>query len=118
MVLFCRQPVPWGWTITNKLLFNKIREAVGLLECRQMTVGAAPIHFKTLEFFMSINMPVLEMYGMSECSGPQTLSVQSATQWKAGSCGKSMSGVETKIANPNEHGEGEVKIMLYLMPVQ
>ena len=84
------------------LVFKKTREALGLGECRQMTAGAAPIHYKTLEFFMSINMPVLEMYEMSECTSPHTLSLQSATQWRAGSCGKNISGVETKIDNPDQ----------------
>ena len=91
------------------LVFKKVREGLGLTECRQMTVGAAPIHRETLEFFMSVNMPVLELYGMSECTGPQTLSIHSATHWRTGSCGKTMSGAETKIDKPDEHGDGEVE---------
>ncbi|XP_065884225.1 long-chain-fatty-acid--CoA ligase ACSBG2-like [Dysidea avara] len=102
------QSVPWGWTFANMLVFKKVREGLGLTECRQMTVGAAPIHRETLEFFMSVNMPVLELYGMSECTGPQTLSIHSATHWRTGSCGKTMSGAETKIDKPDEHGDGEI----------
>ncbi|XP_065884226.1 long-chain-fatty-acid--CoA ligase ACSBG2-like [Dysidea avara] len=102
------QPVPWGWTFANMLVFNKVQDGLGLSECRRMTVGAAPIHQETLEFFMSVNMPVLELYGMSECTGPQTLSLHSATHWRTGSCGKSMSGAETKIDKPDEHGDGEI----------
>ena len=75
-----------------------------------MIVGAAPIHRETLEFFMSVDMPVLELYGMSECSGPQTLNIKNSKQWRTGSCGRTMSGAETKIDNPDDHGDGEVKM--------
>lgn len=45
---------------------------------------------------------------MSECTGPQTFSLKCASQWRTGSCGKSMNGAETKIDNPDENGDGEV----------
>ena len=89
-------------------MFKKVREALGFTNCKILTVGAAPVHRETLEYFMSLNMPVLELYGMSESTGPQTLSVL-AKQWRTGSCGKDISGVETKINNPDENGDGEVK---------
>jgi len=90
------------------LVFKRVREALGLNECRHMAVGAAPIHREVLEYFMGVNMPILELYGMSENTGPQTISVQSATHWRTGSCGKNMNGVETKIDKPDENGDGEV----------
>ena len=70
---------------------------------------AAPVLRETLELFMSIDMhmPVLELYGMSECSGPQTLNIKNFKQWRTGSCGKTMSGAETKNNNPDDHGDGE-----------
>ena len=36
--------------------------------------AAAPITQETIAFFQSLDIPVYEIYGMSECSGPQTLS--------------------------------------------
>jgi len=89
-------------------VFKKVREALGFSKCKQMIVGAAPIHRETLEFFMSVDMPILELYGMSECTGPHTLNVKNFKQWRTGSCGQCISGVETKIDNPDEHGDGEV----------
>jgi len=112
------ESVPWGWTIANMLVFKKVREALGFTKCRLTLVGAAPIHRETLEFFMAVDIPVLELYGMSECTGPQTLSLKNASQWRTGSCGKSMNGAETKINNPDEHGDGEVsKMMLVICDV-
>ena len=90
------------------LVFKKVREGLGFTKCRTALVGAAPIHRETLEFFMAIDIPILELYGMSESTGPQTLSLKSSTQWRTGSCGKSMSGAETKIGGPDENGDGEV----------
>ena len=90
------------------LVFRKVREALGFTKCRTVLVGAAPIHRETLEFFMAVDVPILELYGMSESTGPQTFSLKNASQWRTGSCGKSMSGAETKIDNPDENGDGEV----------
>ena len=90
------------------LVFKKVRETLGLAKCKNTVVGAAPIHRETLEFFMGFDIPILEMYGMTESTGPQTISLKSASRWRIGSCGKSMSGAETKIDNPNENGDGEV----------
>lgn len=81
---------------------------MGFSQCKNLVVGAAPIHRETLEFFMAVDLPILELYGMSESTGPQTLNVKAFKEWRTGSCGKSMSGVETKIDNPDEHGDGEV----------
>ena len=41
--------------------------------CSQAS-AAAPITQETVAFFQSLDIPVYEIYGMSECSGPQTLS--------------------------------------------
>lgn len=66
--------VPWGFTLANNLLFKKVHAALGFDRCRIMGTGAAPISKDTLEFFMSLNIPVMEMYGMSECCASHSLS--------------------------------------------
>ena len=104
----CSEPLPWGWTLANMLIFRKIKEASGFNKCALALVGAAPMHRETLEFLMSVDIPVCELYGMSECTGPQTVNLKSATQWRSGSCGKGISGVETTIDNPDSNGNGEV----------
>lgn len=37
--------------------------------------AAAPIARSVLEFFLDFDIPIYELYGMSESSGPQTLSL-------------------------------------------
>ena len=52
------------------------RIALGLDQCRVQITSAAPISKDTLEFFLSLGIPIMEVYGMSECTGPATLSLQ------------------------------------------
>lgn len=62
---------------------------------------------ETLKYFQSINIPVYELYGMSETSGPHSVSIPG--HLISGSCGILMEGVEMKIADKDEEGNGEVK---------
>jgi long-chain-fatty-acid--CoA ligase ACSBG len=61
--------VPFGWTLANAFVFRKVRQALGLDRCKLCMSGAAPIMKETLEFFMSLDIPILELYGMSESTG-------------------------------------------------
>lgn len=70
-------------------------------------VGAAPVHRRVLEHFMKYNLPVLELYGMSENTGPASLNT--IVNWRLGSVGKCMVGTKIKIDNKDENGEGEVR---------
>ncbi|XP_067017003.1 long-chain-fatty-acid--CoA ligase ACSBG2-like [Acropora muricata] len=99
------EEVPYGWTVATRLVLNKIRVALGLDRCRLCFVGAAPVTMETLRYFQSINIPLNEMFGMSECSGPQTVSVPGCMI--SGSCGVAMDGCEMKVANEDEQGNGE-----------
>lgn len=67
--------VPWGFMLANNLVFKKVRGVLGLDRCRYCFTGAAPITRETLEYFLSLNIPVKELYGMSESSGPHTVSI-------------------------------------------
>ena len=103
-----RRPVPWGWTVANSLVLNKVKERIGFNEAKILHVGAAPVHRSVLEHFMKYNIPVLELYGMSENSGPA--SFNTIDDWRLSSVGKVMLGTKIKIDNPDENGEGEVSV--------
>ncbi|TNN22407.1 Long-chain-fatty-acid--CoA ligase ACSBG2 [Liparis tanakae] len=66
--------------LANNLVFKKVRESLGLDRCKLCFTGAAPITKDTLEYFMSLNIPLLELYGMSESSGPHTISTDTHYQ--------------------------------------
>uniref|UniRef100_A0A8C7ZVP1 long-chain-fatty-acid--CoA ligase n=1 Tax=Oryzias sinensis TaxID=183150 RepID=A0A8C7ZVP1_9TELE len=87
------------------VICQKVRAALGLDRCRYCFTGAAPITKDTLEYFLSLNIPVKELYGMSESSGPHTVSID---EYRIGSCGKVIPGSKIKLNNPDEEGNGEV----------
>jgi long-chain-fatty-acid--CoA ligase ACSBG len=86
--------VPWGTKVSTKIL-HKVKEALGL-ECVKFGfTGAAPIRVDTLEYFASIGIQINEVYGMSECTGACTFSLNEAHQW--GSCGWEIPGIEVRV---------------------
>lgn len=97
---------PVGWSLAQQLVFRKIRLALGLDRCRLCFSAAAPIMKDTLEFFASINIPVLEIFGMSETTGPHTLSA--SWKWRITSVGPTDDLCPVTICNKNNDGDGEV----------
>ena len=51
---------------------------------------------------------------MSESSGPHTLCKMRPDCWNPASVGKDMTGVQTKIFQPDSNGEGEVMLFAQL----
>jgi long-subunit acyl-CoA synthetase (AMP-forming) len=89
------EPPPWNWGLADKLVFSKVREKLGLDRCRLQVTSAAPISRDTLEFFLSLGLIIHEVYGMSECTGPATVSTHAV--WETGKCGFVLPGAELKI---------------------
>ena len=84
----------------DKIVYQKVRKALGLDNCRLQVTAAAPISKETLEFFLSLNIPLYEIYGMSESSGPATLSYPG--QFRIAKAGVVMPGGEVRIAEDGE----------------
>lgn len=96
------QPMPPLHGLADRLVFSKVREKLGLDQCTLFISTAAPISMDTLEFFHSLNIPVTEVYGMSECTGPGTLSLPEPHKFKTGWVGPPLMGSETRIARDGE----------------
>jgi long-chain-fatty-acid--CoA ligase ACSBG len=89
------------------LVLSKLRNRLGLNETRYFITGAAPISKDTQEFFLSLNMPLLEAFGMSETTGPHTLSIPTEFTFS----GSRVDGSSrTIIDEPDPTGEGELMI--------
>jgi long-chain-fatty-acid--CoA ligase ACSBG len=102
-------PSSWNTWSANTLVFSKIRAALGLDQALALYTSAAPISRETLEYFGSIGMPVLELFGMSELTGPQTNSM--LNYYRIGATGTTLPGTEILIdhvADRDKKGEGEV----------
>lgn len=88
------------YTLANALVFKKVRQQLGLDRARILITGAAPISRDTLEFFLSLGMPICESYGMSECTAPATASLP--RRYRTGKAGFCLPGAELKIADDGE----------------
>ena len=99
---------PFGWSLANVIFFKKVRKGLGLDQCHFPMTGSAPISQDTLAYFMSVNIPLHELYGMSETTGPTTVTTQDDIRFQ--SSGRSLDGVSLRINNPDDAGNGEVKL--------
>ncbi|XP_065672527.1 long-chain-fatty-acid--CoA ligase ACSBG2 isoform X2 [Hydra vulgaris] len=96
---------PFG-TFLAKRLIKKLHRKLGLDRCQMLFCGAAPISKETLEYFQSLCLPLNEIYGMSESTGPVTMSTPKQSKFL--SVGKLLSINEGNILNPDEIGCGEL----------
>ena len=87
---------PWGYTLAKHMLFDKIRDKLGLSECRFLAVSAAPISEDTLNFFTSLDMEIHDVLGQSEGTAPLSFNTDTEQQWKLYTSGRVMRGVEVK----------------------
>ncbi len=88
------------YKLATKLIFSKLKPALGLGRARICVSGAAPIAPDVLEFMASLDVPILEVYGQSEDSGPTTFNLPGATRF--GTVGQRLDGVEVEIAPDGE----------------
>merc|ERR1740121_504358 len=86
--------VPFNHCLAMKIM-KKVKEAVGLDQCKYALTGAAPIRTDTLEYFGSLGIYINELYGMSESSAIVTISTDRAHQW--GTVGFQLEGCEVKV---------------------
>lgn len=86
--------------LAKKLVFDKVRRQLGLDRCTIQITSAAPIAKSTLEFFLSLGIPIMEVYGMSEGTGPITVSLPH--RYKTGKLGRPITGSELRIAEDGE----------------
>lgn len=86
--------------LADKLFYSKFKAAVGLGRARICVSGAAPVGREVLEFFTSLDLPVREVYGQSEDTGPTSFNLPGDT--RLGTVGKPIAGVTVKIADDGE----------------
>ena len=79
--------------------FATIRAVVGLDQCRIAMTGAAPIPRPVFDFFLAIGVPLSEVYGMSECTGPMTWA---RVPVRPGTVGPPIPGQEMKLLDDGE----------------
>ena len=94
------RPRPWSYGLADRLAFSKVRARLGFDDIRMLVVSAAPIAKETLDYFQSLALPIMEVYGMSECTGPTTMSIPK--RYRLGRAGYAIPGTELRIAEDGE----------------
>jgi long-chain-fatty-acid--CoA ligase ACSBG len=100
------EPKYAGFSIGRKLVYSKVRRQLGLDRCVGCYCGAAPISIDTLNFFLGLDIPIYEVYGETECSGPQTVNIPNACV--IGSVGREVPGMKTAFIADENTGEPEI----------
>ncbi len=85
--------------IAERLVYRKIRERLGG-RLKIITSGAAPLAPEIQTFFSVIGLPIMEGYGLTETTAP--VSCNFPDNFKSGTVGKPLPGIEVKFADDNE----------------
>ncbi|MFC1823842.1 AMP-dependent synthetase/ligase [Thermodesulfobacteriota bacterium] len=96
-------PVPISWKLLYGLAYlwslRAVRNKLGLLNCRMLMSGGAPIAPEILTFYHSLGVYAIEMWAMTESCGGGT---GPHHRIKSGSVGEPIRSVELRLANDGE----------------
>ena len=98
-----KQPVPRGLALqhrlADRLVYSQVKARLGG-RLRVANAGGAPLSRDIAEFFHSIDILILEGYGLSEVT--TAASVNSLDEYRFGTVGKPLPGVEIRLAEDGE----------------
>ncbi|MHB8507125.1 MAG: AMP-dependent synthetase/ligase [Candidatus Dormibacteria bacterium] len=89
-----------SYRLADRLVLARLRQAIGFGRVQGISTGAAPISPSTLEFFWALGLPLYEVYGQSEGSGPS--STNRPGHVKLGTVGPPLPGSEIRVAADGE----------------
>lgn len=89
----------------RRKLFKDIHDTFGG-KLEMIICGGASLNQDIIDFFNSIGITVLNGYGITECS--PLISCNRNKYQKKGSVGTPIIGLQVKIKDPDENGEGEI----------
>lgn len=82
------------------VVLRKTRRLLGLSRARLIGSGAAPISQTIMRWYAALGIPILEMYGQTECTGVATF--YRAEEFALGTVGRPLSGTEVRLAPDQE----------------
>jgi long-chain acyl-CoA synthetase len=97
-----KNPSVWTkqrWQIADRIVYSKIRAGLGG-RIRYFFSGGAPLAPELSEFFWSVNLPVLQGYGLTETA--PVIASNVPKKYKVGTVGLPISHVEVRIADDGE----------------
>ena len=97
------RPVPRGLMaqhrLADRLVYSKVKARLGG-RLRRAVSGGAPLAVEILEFFHTLDILILEAYGLTECTTGATSNREDS--FKFGTVGKALPGWELKLAEDGE----------------
>lgn len=91
----------------RRVFFKSVIDAFGG-NLEMLIVGGAPLDLKVAKGFDDLGITVIGGYGITECS--PIISTDRNKDFRFGSAGLPIPGVEVKVDNPDENGEGELLV--------
>ncbi|XP_060665921.1 long-chain-fatty-acid--CoA ligase heimdall [Drosophila nasuta] len=88
-------------------LIRPVQQLLGLDQCHTFFTGGAPVSPELKHFFLGLDMPLGDLYGMSETAGAITMHTQITNLY---SSGQPVIGTEVKVFEPDVNGCGEIVI--------
>uniref|UniRef100_T1IJB7 long-chain-fatty-acid--CoA ligase n=1 Tax=Strigamia maritima TaxID=126957 RepID=T1IJB7_STRMM len=99
---------PIAFTLSNKLVLNKVKHMMGLHRARTVFCGGAPLSKEVHQYFTELNITIIEGYGLSESCGIHIMNDKNDI--KIGAVGNVTycPECEIKLHNVDESGGGEI----------
>ncbi|WP_135823411.1 AMP-dependent synthetase/ligase [Halorussus ruber] len=86
--------------LADRLVFSKLRSELGLTNVRHAITGAASIDADLLHFFWGMGVPLCEVYGATETTGP--VASNYPDHFRAGTVGQPIGDGEVRLADDGE----------------
>jgi len=90
-----KKPRGISFKIADKMVYRKVKDELGFGFTHSFFSAAAPLSAEVLDYFMSLDIKILEIYGMSEISGPQT--GNDYQNYRPGTIGRDLLGFHTRL---------------------
>jgi long-chain acyl-CoA synthetase len=98
-VLAGKKPSALSWKLANKLLYSKVREAMGG-EVKYFISGGAPLGRELAEWYSRIGIRIHEGYGLTETS--PVIALNNPEHHRLGTVGTVLHNLEVKVAADGE----------------
>jgi long-chain acyl-CoA synthetase len=98
-ILQGKTPTAASWRLCNKLVFSKIREAMGG-QVGTFVSGGAPLGRELAEWYASVGIRIHEGYGLTETS--PVIALNTPSNHRIGTVGKIIPNLEVRIAEDGE----------------
>jgi long-chain acyl-CoA synthetase len=87
-------------TFFHLVIFRALQNFIGLRKAKIALTGAAPIPPRIVQFFRTLGVPLVEVYGLTETSGMAT--GQRLDHLLPGSVGEAVAGAEVRLGDQGE----------------